>query len=283
MQEDKLTTIPITDERYPKEWKDLPNAPKTLQCYGDTALLLKRKLTVVGSRQTPISALKTGGKIVEKLSQAFVIVTGTADGGDVTAIESALNVGKVICVLAGGFSALPQNLLPLLKKVGEKGLLLSPYPFDTPVRSYSYEYRNKLLAYLGEGTLVLGAGKKSGALITAKYAKQAQKPVFALPYNPGAFAGEGCNALIKTGAYLTESADDVCEVFHLPIGQEQPAPKLSADEEKVAIALKELSQAHVSELALKTRIPVFKLRAVLSSLEIKGKAVNLGGNRFSPA
>ena len=95
----------------------------------------------------------------------------------------------------------------------ENGLLLSPHPYETPVCSFSYEYRNKLLAALGDGTLVLGAADKSGALITAKYAHKFQKPIFALPYAPGAAAGAGCNQLIKQGGFLTETAKDVADKF----------------------------------------------------------------------
>lgn len=282
MHQSELTEISITSPLYPSEWKTLPDAPQTLWCKGDIALLQTRKLTVVGSRTTPPTALKTGGTIAKALSNAFTIITGTAEGGDSAAIAGALaGSGKIICVLAGGFSAIPQGNLPLLKQVAEQGLLLSPHPYDTPVRAFSYEYRNKLLAHLGEGTLVLGAAEKSGALVTAKYAAKATRLVFALPYAPGSHAGAGCNKLIKQGAFLTETADDIFDAF----GVEKTPRKqiaLSSDEEKILEALRKLAQAHVSELAEKTGIPVFKTMSVLSSLEVKGIAVSLGGNRYAP-
>jgi DNA processing protein len=250
---------------------------------GDIALLRGRKLTVVGSRRTPAPALKLGARICKELSEAVTIVTGTADGGDGAAIEGALSgSGKVICLLAGGFSAIPQGNLPLLKRVAEQGLLLSPHAYDTPVRAFSYEYRNKLLAAIGEGTLVLGAAEKSGALITAKYAKQMQKLIFALPYAPGAAAGAGCNALLKQGGILTENAADVLEKFGIEKTQETPKATLTADEEKMYEALKDMSEGHLSDLAAKAGIPPYKARAVLSALEVKGLAVSLGGNTFAP-
>ena len=187
--ENKTVEIPISSEDYPKEWKGLSNPPPILYARGDIRLLKERKLTVVGSRRTPTAALKLGAQIVKELSSPFVIVTGAADGGDSAAIEGALlGGGRVICLLAGGFSALPQGNLSLMKEVEKRGLLLSPYSYDTAVRAFSYEYRNKLLSALGEGVFVLGAAEKSGALITAKYAQKEKKPIFALPYFPGVAA-----------------------------------------------------------------------------------------------
>lgn len=267
---------------YPEGWRFLSDAPETLYAVGNIQLLKEKKFTIVGSRRTTANALKVGAQIAKELSEEFVIVTGTADGGDGAAIEGALaGSGKVICVLAGGFSAVPQGNLPLLKRVAERGLLLSPYPYETPVRSFSYEYRNKLLAALGEGVLVLGAAEKSGALITAKYAKSFEKPIFALPYAPGSAAGEGCNGLIKKGGYLTETAADVFAVFGIEKSQNKPTITLTADEQKLYEALRELSEGHIGELAAKAGVPAFKARSILSALEVKGLAVSLGGNRYS--
>lgn len=279
----RLTEIPFSSPLYPKEWKRLPDAPKALYALGNIELLQERKFTVVGSRRTSAQALKLGTKISEELSKPFVVVTGTAEGGDSAAIEGALTNGRLICLLAGGFSALPQSNLSLLRQVAKKGLLLSPHPFETPVRNFSYEYRNKLIALLGEGTLVLGAGEKSGALITAYYAKEAGRPVFAFPYPPNAAAGVGCNRLLKTGGYLTESAEDIFPKLGISgedLLKTKAKPTLSLEEEKMYAALCEQGEAHVNELSVKSGVPVFKARAVLSSLEVKGLSVSLGGNRY---
>lgn len=279
-----VQTISVQHPLYPKEWKTLSDFPEKLYCVGNIELLAKRKFTIVGSRTTPVNALKTGTEIAKALAQAFVIVTGTADGGDAAAIEGGvMGGGRVICVLAGGFSALPQNNLPLLERVVRTGgLVLSPHAYDTPVRSFSYEYRNKLLALLGEGTLVLGAAEKSGALITARQAQKRGKPVFALPYAPNTHAGAGCNALIKNGAHLTETATDISERLGVRVSERKTEVKLTENEQKLLIALRELGDGHLTEFSEKTGIPVFKARALLSALEVKGLAVSLGGNRYAP-
>ena len=196
-----IVEIPPDSPLYPKEWLRLKTPPI---CYaiGNTALLKERKFAVVGSRRTPVNALKLGEKIAEELTAAFAIVTGTADGGDTAAIEGGLKTGKIICVLAGGFSQIPQGNLPLLERVAKEGLLLSPHPFETEVRAFSYGYRNQLLATLCEGVLLLGAGEKSGALMTVEHARAQNKKVFAFPYPPNSVSGMGCNATIKQGVFL---------------------------------------------------------------------------------
>jgi len=283
LEKQGIMPIAICSDAYPKEWKNLPDAPLVAYAKGNIVLLQKRKFVIVGSRRTPAGALKIGAEIAKDISQTFVIATGAADGGDSAAIEGGLaGGGNVICVLAGGFGTLPQVNLSLLNKVAERGLLLSPYTHDTTVRTYSYEYRNKLLAALGEGVLVLGAAEKSGALITAKYAEEFKKMIFALPYFPGVAAGAGNNLLLKKGAKLTESGLDVLETFGVDILKEKPQIELTKEEQAVMDALRDLSEAHISELSAKTSVPTFKLMAMLSALEVKGIVVKLGGNRYAP-
>ena len=266
---------------YPVEWQALSDKPQTLYAVGNIELLKSRKLTVVGSRRTPKNALVLGESIAKELSGTFTIVSGAADGGDSAAISGALASGNVICVLAGGFSALPQSNLSLLEKVMQKGLVVSPHPYDTPVRNFSYSYRNKLIAALGEATLVLGAGEKSGALGTAKYAQGFQKPVFALPYAPNSPVGAGCNALIKQGGYLTENAADVFMRLGVEYTERKMEISLTETETQMLGALKELGEGHIAEISAKSGLPTFKARAILSALQVKGLVIELGGNRYA--
>ena len=274
-----ILAITKQSELYPTEWKDFPDAPERLYAVGNVKLLQTKKFAVVGARRTPVTALKTGGEIVKGLTSAFTIVTGLADGGDVTAIENALP--NIICVLAGGFGALPQANYALLERVAKNGLLIALHPFETEVRAFSYEYRNKMLAGLSEGVLVLGAGEKSGALITAKYAKKQGKKIFALPYPPNTDVGVGCNALIKDGAYLTESAEDIYQAFGLQM-QKPVQIDLTDTERQILQVIKTKVTVHVVELAEQTGIPTYKLQALLSAMEVKGVVAHLGGNRYSP-
>ena len=279
-----IMQIPYESPLYPKEWKSLSDPPPCLYAMGNTELLRGRLFTVVGSRHTPEQARKTCETLTKELSERFCIVTGTADGGDSAAIRGALKgTGRVICLHAGGLDSLPQGNSALLQEVVQSGgLLLSAYPSETPVRAFSFEYRNKLLATISEGTLVVSAGEKSGALITAKYAMAQEKPIFALPYFPGSAAGEGCNKLLKTGGILTENALDITTRMGIKTEEKTRVVTLTADEEKLLTALKTLAEGHASELAAAAGIPPFKVRAVLSALEVKGLVTALGGNRYAP-
>lgn len=279
LEKEGITPLFFGGEGYPAEWLALPDAPLCLYAKGDLDLLKQRRFAVVGSRRTAENARKLGESIAKALCDCFAVVSGSADGGDEAAMKGGLLGGKAICFLAGGFGSAPKEN-PLLPSVEKEGLVVAACPLDTPVRVYSYEYRNKLLAALCEGVLVLGAAKKSGALITAKYAKAFQKSVFAIPYAPSVAAGEGCNALIKEGAYLTETAQDVLEKYGFA-AEQRPAAVLSESEKKLLDALTQRGEMHVAELSKSLGVPTFKLSATLSSLEVKGLVVKIGGNRYS--
>ncbi len=270
---------------YPEPLRSLSDSPLVIYAKGNLALLKERKFAIVGSRRISPDAYRKGVELSENLSDAFAILSGFADGGDCAAIDGAMKKSKIICVLASGFSALPRNKAPLFEKITERGLLLSPYPMHITTREFSYGYRNKILATLSEGALVLSAGEKSGALITADYIKKAKKPLFALPYSLGVASGAGCNALIKDGAFLAQSAEDIFTRFGIRVERknfERSFPKLNSEESQIIAFLRERTEAHVSEIAEKTEIPAFKLTAMLSLLEIKGMVVKLGGNRYAP-
>ena len=117
-------------------------------------------------------------------------------------------------------------------------------------------------------------------MITAKYAKKKGVKLFALPYPPMAATGIGCNALIKQGAYLTETAQDILAQFGITETVKREKIELSPDEEKLYSALQTAVEAHATELSKTTGIPVFKAMALLSALEVKGLVVAVGGNRY---
>ena len=280
---DKIVVIDKTSPFYPTEWLKLTGAPETLYGVGNLQLLQTEKICMVGSRKTAMNTLKLTAQIAEQVSKSFTLVTGIADGGDSAVIEGALKgSGKVISVLAGGFSALPKAQLPLLEQVAKKGLVLSALPYETTVRSFSYDYRNKLLARLSKGVVVVSAGETSGTLITAKYAKKQGIPVFALPYAPNTPSGMGCNALIKDGARLIENADDILSVFGVENKEDKKQLALSAEEEIVLSAIRELSEAHVTQISESTKLPAFKVKMLCTSLEMKGLIAPIGGNRYAP-
>ena len=276
-----ITCVTRCSENYPRLLLQTADPPLVLYCKGDISLLKTKCFAVVGSRRCPQKTVADAKKISGELAQVFTVVSGIAEGGDTAAVEGALNKGKVICVLAYGFDHVyPAMNAQLIKRVEKEGLLITEYPPEVAPKSYQFPVRNRIIAGMSLGTLVVSAAKKSGALITTDIAQQYDREVFAFPHSIGAFAGEGCNALIKEGAHLTENILDILSVFGLDL----TLPKeegLQGDELAVYNYLCEEGETFLPLLAEKLGKQVYQLLVVISKLELKGKVLRLGGNVFS--
>lgn len=282
LEEKGVRCITYFSDGYPEDLKQIPNPPVVLYCKGNIKLLKTRLFAVVGSRRTQPNALKECSKIAGELAETFTIVTGMADGADSAAVEGALDSGKVISVLAYGFDHFyPAVNEGLIRKVGSKGLLLSEYPPEIPPRSYQFPVRNRIIAGLSDAVLVVSAGKRSGALITADYAVDYGKQVMAFPYGMGVTYGAGCNYLIKKGANLVENTPDVLEAFGIEFKPPEKRIELSQDEQTALAVIREAGEAFAPEIAEKSGKLPHQIIPVLSSLEIKGLIIRLGGNRYA--
>lgn len=273
--------VTFLSEDYPESLKFAADPPLILYGMGRRELLAKRKFCIVGSRITPPWAEKFGKNLSAELSERFVIVTGLAEGGDAAAIAGALATGNLISVLPCGVDmCYPAAHASLKEKIVAKGLVLSEYPLGTAATKWAFHARNRILAGLSEGVLVLSAGAKSGTLITAGRALDYGREVFALPYNVGISQGAGCNALIKAGAYLVTEAADILSVYGIETERRQEA-EAEGDEGKVLQYLREQGETHVAALAEALGMRIFEASAALSALEIKGLATKTGGNKYS--
>ena len=266
---------------YPENLKNIDEPPIVLYCRGNTQLLKSNCFSVVGSRRAAASALALCRKICGELTSAFTVVTGMAEGADAAAIEGALPSGKVISVLANGFDFVyPAINRGLTEKVADEGLLITEYPPHIQPLKYNFPVRNRIIAGLSRGTLVVSAGTKSGALITANLALEYGREVFAFPYSAGISSGAGCNALIKNGAYLTENILDIFGAFGLDLEKSQPV-SLTDDEAAVLEEIKITGEGFLPAIAQKLNKFTYQLIPVVASLEIKGLIARLGGNRYS--
>ena len=282
MEEAGIFAVTLLSADYPAALAAIPDPPPVLYGMGNRALLQRRKFCIVGSRILPAWTEKTGRTIAEALSKRFAVVTGFAEGGDRAAIDGAIASGSLICVLPTGVDiAYPAAHTALRREVAKRGLLLSEAAPGAKAQKFSFYARNRILAGLSEGVLVLSAGERSGTLITAHRALDYGREVFALPHNVGAAQGVGCNEMIKAGAWLCTSAKDVFAAFGMET-EESPAAALSDREQRLLSVLRETGGQHIAVLAEQAGIPVFEASAVLSSLEMKGLAVRAGGNRYSP-
>ncbi len=279
-ERERITPVTKATEGYFSAWKDFPDAPCVLYVKGDVSLLKTSLFAVVGSRKIQESYQKIGRELCQGLASHFTLLTGAAEGGDEVAARGGLQGGKTVCMLAGGFGHTPQDGSEYLKEVEKKGAILSVCPYDTPVRNYSYERRNKLLAACAKGALILAAGEKSGAKTTAEYALKCELPLFVLPYAPNSPSGVGCNALIKKGGRLTENLIDILSYFGINLNKDEQSLSLTAEEGRVYEVLKREGESHLSALSQQLGVPVFKVAATLSKLEVKGLVVKAGGNKY---
>lgn len=280
-EKEGIRAIPKITDGYFTEWRSAEHPPLVQYEKGNAALKGKEKFAIVGSRRTPPEIMKRTRETAQKLSEKFAIVTGSADGGDEAAKSGAEESGGAIVLLPGGFSCLESAQCNY-----SKNLYVTEHTFSVPALKFSYERRNYLLARLAKGGLVVSAGEKSGALITAKYLLEQQKPLFAFPYSPLAPAGRGCNSLIKGGAFLAENAEDIFDKLGVKIETEKISEKendlekvLSGEIERAIYeALKTTGKENVNVLAKKIGIPAWKIAGAITSLEVKGILIKTGGN-----
>ena len=204
-----------------------------------------------------------------------------ADGADSAAIEGALESGKIISVLAYGFDyCYPAFNDRLIKSVEERGLLITEHTPQIAPKAYLFPIRNRIIAGLSDGTLVVSAGEKSGALITAEYALEYGRHLFAFPYNIGTASGAGCNSLIKKGGMLAENILDIFSAFGLDFKEPVKQP-LTEEEQKLFNLIAEAGEIFLPKAAEKLGKMPFQLIPLLTALEVKGVVVRLGGNRYS--
>jgi DNA processing protein len=276
-----ITCITIKSQQFPDYLSNIPVPPLVLYCKGNLSLLSTQCFGMVGSRRTLPAMLTQAKGVAGQLTQNFTLVTGVADGADSAVIEGALPSGKLICVLPNGFDYLyPASNASLIKKVEEKGLLITELPPETAPQKYLFSMRNRVIAGLTKGVLVVSAAEKSGALITANYAVDFGREVFAFPYSIGVTSGVGCNGLIKKGAGLVESATDVFEAFGLD-AEVKKTVELSGDELKLYNYLKDNGEQHLQQITAFMNKRAFEVVCICSALEIKGLVVKTGGNKYS--
>lgn len=206
--------IALGEASYPLPLQAIDSAPPLLAVEGDPAVLNRPCIAMVGSRNASAAGLKLTAVLARELGEAgFVIVSGLARGIDTAAHEASLENGTV-ALLAGGLDEIypPQNL-PLLRRLCERGAAISEMPIGWAPRGRDFPRRNRLVSGLALGTVVVEAARKSGSLITARFANEQGRQVFAVPGSPLDPRAEGGNHLIREGAILCAEAAHVIEVL----------------------------------------------------------------------
>ncbi len=280
LEKNGVKAITIDCEDYPKELLSTDIPPLVLYAKGNLELLKDEKFSIVGSRKCLPLSIKTAEKYAEAISNVgLTLVTGIAEGIDKAVILTGLKTGKIISVIAGGFNRIyPASHVGLFEEICEKGLVLSEHPLDVNPQPYFFPARNRIIAGLSKGTLIVSGGKKSGTKYTATFAEEYGRDLFAIPYNIGVTSGEGCNELIKLGAHLTDTPEDILSFYGLTGSEEEIS--FSKEEQEVLKAL-ENGSLHIEKISTITGKKPFELTATLSFLEIKGAVVKVGSNVYS--
>ena len=206
--------LTLADAAYPRQLLEIPDPPALLYVAGDARLLSSPALAVVGSRNATPQGLKNAHAFARAFSDAgLAIVSGLALGVDSEAHRGGLaGRGSTLAVLGTGVDVTyPRRNAPLADEILERGLLVSEFPLGTEPHAGNFPRRNRLISGLARGCLVVEAAVDSGSLITARLAADQGREVFAIPGSIHSPLSKGCHALIKQGAKLVESAEDVLE------------------------------------------------------------------------
>ncbi len=287
----KITTL--TEASYPTLLKEIPDPPSFL-IYDGTLSPGAPCISIVGSRKATRYGLETAGHLAGRLSEkGFIIVSGMALGIDSAAHKGALNsLGQTLAVLGSGLSHIyPRQNTDLYKRISSNGAVLSEFYPDTPPLPAHFPQRNRIIAGMSVGTIVVEAAQRSGSLITARLSGEYNREVFAVPGSIQSSASKGTHALIRQGAKLVENEKDIID----ELGQFVHAESSCQEKRhllKKAIPVMDKPQAmvynlldpypiHIDEITSGTGMESRVVAAVLLDMELSGLILRHPGNYYS--
>jgi len=284
---EEIKEIKIESKKYPRLLKKIEGPPIALYVKGE--IPKKPCFAIVGTRRCSAYGKQMALEIAGDLAQAgLVIVSGMARGIDTYAHRGCLERGgKTIAVLGTGVdekSIYPQENLKLAHEILEKGgCLISEFPPGTPGFKSNFPQRNRIISGLSLGVLVVEAKMKSGALITARWAKLQKRKIFAIPGPVHSSNSKGPHSLIKQGAKLVEKANDILKELNLSRHVEISKFRIKGEtpEENLILEVLKEKPLHVEKIIEGTNLPAQKILSTLAIMEIKGAVQNLGGNIFT--
>ena len=279
--------IVLGDPNYPRWLLESPDPPLLLYAQGRLELLQADAIAVVGSRNPTPQGLENARAFACHLSHAgLTVVSGLALGIDGAAHAGALEgAASTVAVVGTGLDIVyPRRHLSLAHRIAREGLIVSEYSIGTPSMAPNFPRRNRIIAGLASGTLVVEAALQSGSLITARLANEAGREVFAIPGSIHSPLARGCHALIRQGAKLVEAAQDILEELHRPASASPAAPLANAlldstDDDPLIAALGH-DPATLDALVARTSLSAAELSARLFELELEGRVARLPGQLF---
>jgi len=296
LQNERHHLLPITDPRYPKPLRSLTDRPIALYVAGNIDALCDPQLAVVGSRNPTLQGRDTAFDFAYYLAQrGLAITSGLAQGIDAAAHRGALAAqGITVAVLGNGIDVVyPRGNRNLSEIVEQHGALISEFPLGTAPRSANFPRRNRIIAGMSLGTLVVEAASRSGSKITARVANDCGREVFAIPgsiHNP---LSRGCHELIKQGAKLTETPDDILSELNFSAffandsraaggGAERNSGTSGMDKEhKILLDALGFDPADLDMLIVRTGFKPEAVSSMMLILELEGHVQAAPGGRYS--
>jgi DNA processing protein len=292
-----IRIIRYTDKEYPESLRHIDDSPVILYAKGNFTKKDKYAIAIVGSRNMTLYGRKITETIASELaSYGLTIVSGMARGIDTVSHKGALDAGgRSIAVLGSGLdNPYPPENKGLFEELASAGCVISEFPIGTPPNRENFPQRNRLISALSLGVLVVEATANSGSLITANYALEQGKDVFAIPGNITSRNSEGTNTLIQKGAKLVQNVDDILEEIAPQLkGLVGSSKNISGkilsrdhegleitDEEKAICNILGSEPKHIDTVAREVKIQPARLLGLLLGLEIKGIVKQTEGKRF---
>lgn len=287
-----MKKVKIGDEDYPKKFLQLKKPPQTIWVEGDTSLLEKLALAIVGSRKSTLYGEKIAKLFATQISkQGITIVSGLALGIDTVAhIYSKNSLGNTIAVIGSGLNQIyPEENRELAKEIIDGGgCLLSEYEPDEKVNMKNFPKRNRLICALSEGIFVVEADYRSGSKLTGNLGLKYGKKVFCMPRNIGELRGWGTNLLIQEGAKLVLSPGDILEEYGIKYDKKEELEQIYEKKKKIKIKpeYKDLynliteKPIEINELAKRSKLDISELNQKITMMEIEGYIESLPGNEY---
>ena len=290
--------VALGEQDYPALLRRIDGPPPLLAVRGETDILNRRGMAIVGSRNASIAGVKMAERLARGLGEKdYVITSGLARGIDTAAHSAALKSGT-IAVLAGGVDHIyPPENAPLVEAILQNGgAIVSEMPFGWAPHARDFPRRNRLISGLSLGVVIVEASNRSGALHTARFALEQNREVFAVPGSPLDPRAEGCNRLIRDGAVLVRNADDVIaelgpqqqDLFspadraEEPDGPSHALPQEPDDSARARIVnALGVTPVSVDEVIRHTGLPAGMVQIVLLELELAGRLQRHAGQRVS--
>ncbi len=288
MEQYNIKFVSILDEEYPATLKNIFDPPPFMFYRGTIKRDdFRRAIGVVGTRKASNYGKLMTKKIVQDLAgSGFTVISGLAYGIDTISHLAALESGaRTYAVMGTGVDQIyPSRNRELAERIIENGVLISEFIPGSKAEKWNFPTRNRIISGLSLGSLVIEGNKKSGALLTAKFAMDQNRDVFALPGDVNRPQAEGPNYLIKLGAKIVTKAADILEEYELIMNQQQSLfPKLNEKEEQIyQVLLQNKPETHFDKLIVDTGFTVGEISTILLSLELKNIVKKVPGNKIVP-